>query len=245
MELAQIIKWVDDTNNHFGDLTESAREYNEDKGYMLEFKQYKYAITEQFLKMDNSNKVAFVHRLFRCSDEFMGCLRDIAKEHADECKEFSCEWVFYIENEIFDNDITAHDIADALFIDLLKIYCEVITLCKESNIDIGALARPFDRDIINDLVAFLMDGERREADESDNGKFKRVPHIDRIVAVKLLLEKAGVKGIDRTRLASFVEAVTGGNPATAPKNSYAYRNYNTKNESKAIELLRTIGIEVE
>lgn len=238
MELAQIIKWVDDTNMYLVNPTESVRDYNEDIGYILEFKQYKYAITEYFFKVDKSNKEALVKRLFRECDEFIGYMRCIAEDCPND-------WIDDIADEIFDDNTTDHDIEEALRIDLLKFYCEVINLCLESNIDPEKLVAEHHRDTISNLTEFLRGALRRKEDDDDNGKFKKVERIDRIVAVKLLLEIVGVKGIDRTRLASFVEAVTGGNPAKAPKNTYAYRCYNTKDESGGRALLRTIGIEVK
>ena len=243
MELAQIIKWVTNTHKYLGDpnTAENAREYNEEHGYLLEYEQYIYALTGHFLKMDTNNKKAFVKRLFRDCDNFIEYLEFVAEEHKEECNECSCEWVYYLADEIYFDDVITHEIDNALFVDLLKFYCEVIWLCFESELDPVRLSS-LHKDIINDLAEFLRLGDK-ECDESD--KIKRVPRIDRIVAVKLLLEKAGVRGIDRTRLASFVEAVTGGNSATAPKDTYTYRYYNAKDTSGGIELLRTIGIEVK
>lgn len=245
MELAQIIKWVDDTNMYLVNPTESVRDYNEDIGYILEFKQYKYAITEYFFKVDKSNKEALVKRLFRECDEFIGYMRCIAEDCERVSDDYPYEWVHDIADEIFDDDTTDHNIDEALLIDLLKFYCEVINLCLESDINPEKLVAEHHREIIGHLTEFLRGSHRCKEDDDDNGKFKKVDRIDRIIAVKLLLEKAGVKGIDRTRLASFVEAVTGGNIATAPKNTYAYKYYNTKDTSEGRALLRQIGIEVK
>lgn len=265
MELAQLIKWVDDTNIHLGSLTEGAREYDEDIGYILEFRRYIYAVSEHFLKMDKSNKEAFTRRLFRRMDIFIAMMR-VAKtdyiEYTPLPEEWEAlpeslksaiaertplpeEWVECLADKICSDDIITFRVEDALFVDLLKVYCEVINLCIESDINPAKLAPECYRDTISDLTEFLRDSHRRKEDDNDNGKFKKADRIDCIVAVKFLLEKAGVKGIDRTRLASFVEAVTGGNIATAPKNTYTYKYYNTKDTSGGIELLRTIGIEVK
>lgn len=263
MELAQLIKWVDDTNIRLERPTEDAREYNEDIGYILEFQRYIYAVSEHFLKMDKSNKEAFTRRLFRRMDVFITMMRDAKTDYIEykplpeewvaypEDLKFAFaekiplpeEWVEYLADEIYSDDIITFRVVDALFVDLLKVYCEVINLCIDSDIDPARLTPEYYRDTISDLTKFLRGSHRRKEDNDDDGKFKRVYRIDRIVAVKLLLEKAGVTGIDRTRLASFVEAVTGGNPATAPKDTYAYRNYNTKDTAGGIELLRKIGIE--
>ena len=251
MELAQLIKWVDDTNIHLGSLTEGAREYNEDIGYILEFRRYIYAVSEHFLKMDKSNKEAFTRRLFRRMDMFIVMMRVAKTDYLEytplpeEWEALSEEWVECLADKICSDDIITFRVEDALFVDLLKVYCEVINLCIESDIDPARLAPEYYCDTISDLTKFLRDSHRHQEDDDDNGKYKKVDRIDRIVAVKFLLEKAGVKGIDRTRLASFVEAVTGGNPATAPKDSYAYKYYNTKDTSGGIELLRKIGIEVK
>ena len=265
MELAQIIKWVDDTNWHLECSTEGTREYNEDAGYILEYKQYIYAITEQFLKMDKSNKEAFVRRLFRNMDPFVGNMRyirdsalvenleDIPEESndypedweslAEELKAHPSDWTEAIIDEIFDDNLIVLDINRALFIDLLKVYCEVIRLCVESDMTPEEVAHPYHRDITNDLHKSLcLHNPKHEQPE----KYRTMPRTHRIEAVKLLLTHTGVsKNIDRTLIAAFVEAVTGGNISVKPKDTESYKTHSKEAEKSAKELLQRIGIEIK
>lgn len=253
MELAQIIKWLADTHSHLSlsNPAENAREYNEKHGYLVEYGQYTYALADHFLQMDKTNKEALVRRLFRYGDEFILRLRftkeDYEADYGKDYKEAPGEWVDYIGEEIYCDNIITHDIHNALFVDMLKFYCEVILLCFESKLDPVGLSPQPHKDIINDLAEFLRLGSRKEDndDDGDDGKPQRLPRTHRIEAVKLLIQHTGVgKDLDRTQIASFVEAVTGGNISAKPKDTESYKSHSKDAEASAKKWLAKIGITV-
>ena len=163
---------------------------------------------------------------------------------AEELKAHPSDWIEAIIDEIYSDNLIAIDIDRALFIDLLKVYCEVIRLCFESDINPEELAHPYHTDIINSLVAVLH--SRRDEIQKQPEKYKTMPRTHRIEAVKLLLTHTGVaKNIDRTQIAAFVESVTGGNISVKPKDTEAYKTHSKEAEKRAKELLQRIGIEIK
>lgn len=74
--------------------------------------------------------------------------------------------------------------------------------------------------------------------------YKTMPRTHRIAAVWGLIDKMGLSRTkDRTKLAAFVEAVTGGNIEARPKDTVSYK-YPTKDAKEAVsEWLKKIGME--
>lgn len=72
---------------------------------------------------------------------------------------------------------------------------------------------------------------------------KSIPRTHRIAAVWGLIDKLGLaKSKDRTILASFVEAVTGGNIEAKPKDTVSYKTPTKEAQEVAAEWLKKIGI---
>lgn len=77
-----------------------------------------------------------------------------------------------------------------------------------------------------------------------NNRGKELPRTYRIAAVWGLIDKLGLaKSKDRTILAAFVEAVTGGNIEARPQDTVAYKKPEQSAKTAAAEWLKKIGIE--
>ena len=77
-----------------------------------------------------------------------------------------------------------------------------------------------------------------------NNRGKELPRTYRIAAVWGLIDKLGLaKSKDRTILAAFVEAVTGGNIEARPQDTVAYKKPEQSAKTVAAEWLKKIGIE--
>ena len=74
--------------------------------------------------------------------------------------------------------------------------------------------------------------------------YKTIPRSHRIAAVWGLIDKLGlVKSRDKTKLAAFVEAVTGGNIEARPQDTVAYKKPELSAKEAAAGWLKKIGIE--
>ena len=72
---------------------------------------------------------------------------------------------------------------------------------------------------------------------------KTIPRTHRIAAVWGLIDKLKLRSsMDKTTLAAFVEAVTGGNIESKPKDTVAYKEPEISAKEAAGKLLKTIGI---
>ena len=75
-------------------------------------------------------------------------------------------------------------------------------------------------------------------------KYKTLPRTHRIAAIWGLIDKLGLaKSKDKTILAAFVEAVTGGNIEARPQDTVAYKKSEPSAKKIAAEWLKKIGIE--
>lgn len=78
----------------------------------------------------------------------------------------------------------------------------------------------------------------------ENTNYKTMKRTHRIAALRCLIEKSKLcQNIDKTKIAEFVEAVTGGNIEIAGKDTMAYKNPTKDAQAAAIELLQKIGVE--
>lgn len=80
--------------------------------------------------------------------------------------------------------------------------------------------------------------------EGNDKKYKTLPRTHRIAAVWGLIDRLGLrKTKDKTTLAAFVEAVTGGNIEARPQDTVAYKKTEQSAEKAAAEWLKKIDIE--
>lgn len=83
-----------------------------------------------------------------------------------------------------------------------------------------------------------------ENEQPNKRRYKVLPRTYRIAAVWGLIDKLGLrKTKDKTALAAFVEAVTGGNIECKPKDSVSYKEPEQSAKDAAAEWLKKIGIE--
>lgn len=74
--------------------------------------------------------------------------------------------------------------------------------------------------------------------------YQKMPRTHRIAAVWGLIDKLGLaKSKDKTALAAFVEAVTGGNIGARPQDTVAYKKPESSAKEAAAEWLKKIGVE--
>ena len=90
----------------------------------------------------------------------------------------------------------------------------------------------------SEISTFMRDPDDLQTD------YKTMPRTHRIAAVWGLFDKLGLSRTkDRTKLAAFVEAVTGGNIEARPKDTVSYKRP-TKDAKEAVsEWLKKIGVE--
>ena len=84
-----------------------------------------------------------------------------------------------------------------------------------------------------------------EEGSSVSNKGRRLPRTHRIAAVWGLIDHLKLRqSVDKTRLAAFVEAVTGGNIDARPQDTVSYKPPTKDAQEAAAELLKKIGIEL-
>lgn len=83
-----------------------------------------------------------------------------------------------------------------------------------------------------------------EDEQRNKRRYKDLPRTYRIAAVWGLIDRLGLKKTnDKTTLAAFVEAVTGGNIEARPQDTVAYKKTEQSAKEAAAEWLKKIGIE--
>lgn len=90
---------------------------------------------------------------------------------------------------------------------------------------------------------FINETTNKVISEGPDKPYTTMPRTYRIAALKALIGKSGLcKNIDKTRIAEFVEAVTGGNIETKGKDTVSYKKPTADAIAGAAELLKKIGI---
>lgn len=127
--------------------------------------------------------------------------------------------------------------------DLSIFYYWVMVYCEEWGYKIEDLLKPCDHDELLKLVYDYYE-HREPPQQEERKKYTTLKPTHRRAAVKMLIEHTGVaKNIDKTQIAAFVEAVTGGNIEVKPKDTVAYKPMTKDAERAAKEWLKRIGIE--
>lgn len=150
MELVDIIRWVDKTNDwysysEFKNPTD-VRDYEEGVGYIYQYKQYTDALTVHLLYLNKDGKIALMRRLFRGCDEFV-FMSSLFRE------EDGIDWLLYEYDVRFGRG--SEGLKDALYGDLLTMYVEIIELCREHNInpkDVVPLPHPSWENVFCDII---------------------------------------------------------------------------------------------
>lgn len=250
MELGDIIKWVDDTNMYLSmtynlnamgiEQHDGIREYKKDVGYISQHKEYAYACATEILHINKENKEALFRRLFRNSEVFFYECIDRRKKNSENN---ATQWIFTISQDgISDFGKTNIGIIATLEYDLLGFYTEVVLLCKECGLEPATYLDPEAKEVVEDIERYTRLTPLQNAEELKT--YETTPRSHRIAAVKMLLDHTSVsKGIDKTAIAAFVEAVTGGNIQAKPKDTLSYKTPTKQAKEAAAEWLGKIGIE--
>ena len=162
MELAQIIKWVDEKNMNFRttEFDLSIIEDGQDEisinpnDYTSEYNEYQYALINYLLLMDLENKKALVRRLFRGGYSFFNRCCKQREETNDGL------WLFTMKTSIFipPYEDSLISISSALWTqmciehELVNFYAEVLQLCIESELNPIELC-PFEHKGLDDVFA--------------------------------------------------------------------------------------------
>lgn len=81
-------------------------------------------------------------------------------------------------------------------------------------------------------------------ERSNKRRYRDIPRTHRIAAVWGLIDKLGLRrSNDKTTLAAFVEAVTGGNIDAQPQDTVSYKKLESSAQEAAAKWLKKIGIE--
>lgn len=125
----------------------------------------------------------------------------------------------------------------------LNIFCDsVINYGKLFLMECETLAQIYEIDF-NHLHT-LWESHNMAKNESIIYVNKSIPRTHRIAAVWGLIDRLGLrKTKDKTTLAAFVEAVTGGNIEARPQDTVAYKKTEQSAEKAAAEWLKKIDIE--
>ena len=91
---------------------------------------------------------------------------------------------------------------------------------------------------------FVFDDYYTNDKRSDQKRYRDMPRTHRIAAVWGLIDKLGLRrSKDKTTLAAFVEAVTGGNIDAQPQDTVSYKKLESSVQEAAAKWLKKIGIE--
>lgn len=180
-------------------------------------------IESTLLAVDDTGKKYIFTKLFRCVAFFGLCADQDVKLYG---------WAESLEGGI--RELQQYGLCN-LF--------ELMEMCRNFGIQFSDVSNDDLDDLLSNIHIQSIDlfTIRKQPE-----KYQTIPRTHRIEAVKLLLKHMGiVKEIDRTQIAYFVEAVTGGNINVKPKNTESYKSHSKEAEASAKELLKGIGIEIK
>lgn len=166
--------------------------------------------------------------------------------------EYNCRYIFkrllrlshLYFNNLPKNDVPfmylegykSEGLRNVIYWDLHEFFAAVNNLSNELGIDIKQLCE-WDLPSVNwtRQIEYPIDNDK---------KYKTLPRTHRIAAVWGLIDRLGLrKTKDKTTLAAFVEAVTGGNIEARPQDTVAYKKTEQSAKEAAAEWLKKIGIE--
>lgn len=173
-------------------------------------------------------------RLHHLSDIYLDCYNVF-----DDMILLNCEDEIFEELELNSRNIDRMDrVLNQALLDMRSFIRFVDRISSIYDLDIKR---------VKDLYLY---GEKqlKESEEQQELKtrfnYQKMPRTHRIAAVWGLIDKLGLaKSKDRTILAAFVEAVTGGNIEARPQDTVAYKKTEQSAKKAAAEWLKKIDIE--
>lgn len=174
MELAQIIKWVDDINreyhnSYFDRLIMQSKEENVRREYTPAYKEYSYAIISHIISQPNcDNKKALVRRLFRNGRSFFEYCKQQRDKHDWWIGEISMieSLCTYSYEDMYISDSTwRHWVAGN---ELLNFYSEVILTSVECGLTPTELCTDSVKDVITDIIDYarLTPQQKKDVDST-------------------------------------------------------------------------------
>ena len=120
----------------------------------------------------------------------------------------------------------------------------ILDICTDLNIGGKAIKLDIPKELLlfhNVLKRYEQNNSNDELDK--NCKYKTLPRTHRIAAVWGVINKLNLQAhMDKTNLAAFVEAVTGGNIECKPKDTVSYKEPEKTAKEAADEWLKKIGV---
>lgn len=245
--MEDIFKWVDDNirwltiaftgkNGHTMAEVFNARSKDIDGVPIAEAKRYINALLKTLLATDDGcRRFIFRHLLSKGFTLYM--LRPFVNP-------FNIEIDPNIISKITPEEAEEYKkMLSAVVFDLDEFYYWVRRYCQEWGNDIKELLKVCDPEghIYEESHKYYEGCVPQQQEELP--KYKQLERSHRIAAVKELLDYTGVsKGIDKTKIAAFVEAVTGGNIEAKPKDSVSYKEPTKQAKEAAAVWLDKIGI---
>lgn len=248
--MERVFKWVEE-NNAFvkASLTQriddiksvedilSFRKWDEDYQPILEYRQYLRIVREYLVKTDDSSKRFIFRHLFNKGFLFFILHKDLNSLS------------IHLEPELWEMypDLDGGDLqrlCSAVLFDIEEFYGQLYSLCQDCGYEMSDLMKGEsneDTSSMYEYFEYIEEAQRKE----DTKKYKSLPRTHRIAALRMLLDYMGVsKSIDKTKIAVFVEAITGGNIEVKGKDSASYKNLTKEAKAVAKKYLSEIGINI-
>lgn len=188
-----------------------------------------YDLEKDFAIMPRISQIAFAARIIRPVIDYWD---DWVNGNSDALyyKEFYTKFSF-LEKE----DVSLYGICYVVKIIIIQSITSIKQLTEDYNIDFNEVYR---------IAANKIETPSTDNISEPKKPYITLPRTHRIAAVQALINKLGLcKNIDKTRIAEFVEAVTGGNIETKGKDTVSYKKPTADAIAGATELLKKIGID--
>ncbi|MBR3703068.1 MAG: hypothetical protein IKM12_05930 [Alistipes sp.] len=218
----------------------SIREKGEDGRPMAEVAHYRKLLLSTLISADDGCRKFIFRHLFSIGWQyFQVCSAVFSPEYGVSHYDFvdaECDYA------------TSKDIIrtfNVLKDDIYQFYYWVRVYCEEWGYNVDDLLKPCDSDGLLKLVYNYYE-HREPLQREEKEKYVTLKPTHRRAVVKMLLTSTGVaKNIDKTKIAAFVEAVTGGNIEAEPKDSMSYKEPTKPAKEEAKKWLSSIGINVK
>lgn len=246
--MERVFEWVENTTKWLkitvaGEIDNpqnnilNARKKDFDGLPIEEFREYVNTLSKVLMQSDDGCRKYIFRHLFN-----MGFTFFLLRKYINP---FEIEINPNIVGKFNPNDIKNIEITIFTIItDLDNFYYYVYHTCQEWGYNIEQLLEYCDiTGELRPLVYEYFEHRTAQQLQEERGKYKTLARTHRIAAVKMLLDHTGVSnGIDKTKIAAFVEAVTGGNIEAKPQDTISYKKPTKDAKAAAEEWLQEIGI---
>lgn len=221
------------------DLLQS-RKMDSDNLPISEYHQYTDSLLKALIIADDGCRKFIFRHLFAIAFPFF-----ILRKYIDP---FNIELDAKRTDKLTPDEIdNLHRLIFTIINDLDQFYFWVLTYCERWGNDIEELLKVCDNDgTLRQEVNEYYKHCRATPQPEEQAKYKTLERTHRIAILKILLDYTGVsKNIDKTKIAGFVEAVTGGNIEVKPQDSISYKKPTKQANGVAVEWLERLNIKID